>query len=139
MIVLCYAALTTFAIRVNLSVAVLKMSEELGWNTAETGNFLSSVYYGYTIGQIPSIIFAEKFGGSQTLGISIGASTLINILIPIASRHSIQWTYVLQTLVGFFQAGCFPACYHLYPRWMPTSERTIMVAFVVTGVYMVCI
>jgi sugar phosphate permease len=137
MIILCYATLTIFALRINVSVAALKMSEELRWTATETGNVLSSLYYGYTAGQIPSIILAEKHGGSRALGVSVGASTLINILIPFASRVSIKWTYILQIMMGFFQAGCFPACYHLYPRWMPTSERTIMVAFVVTGVYMV--
>lgn len=138
MIILCLSTLIIFILRINMSVVSLKITEDLKWTQTELQTVLSSLYYGYAIGQLPSNFLAHKYGGTLALGISIIGSCLLNLFIPIISKISIKYVIILQVFIGYFQAGAFPACYYLYPRWMPISERTVMVAFVVTGVYMVC-
>ena len=46
--------LTVYTLRVNMSVAVQDMKDELGWSEVEKGYVLSSFYVGYCLGQIPA-------------------------------------------------------------------------------------
>ncbi len=71
------------------------------------------------------------------LGVSVVGSSLLNPLIPTVSRASITGTLLFQSIIGLVQSLAFPSCYWMYPRWMPVVERTIMVAFVVSGVFLV--
>jgi sugar phosphate permease len=135
--VLFLATMITFIMRINMSVASLQMALEFNWNENELGYVLSSFYWGYAFGQIPSILLAEKFGGSIILGTSVMMSAALNLLIPSLSKISLISMLILQTLTGLFQAAAFPSCYYLYPRWMPVVERTVMVGFVISGVFLV--
>lgn len=137
MIILCFSTLIIFTLRINMSVTALTIASELEWNEVELGHVYSSLYYGYALGQIPSNLLSQKYGGKYVLGVSIMVSCFLNLFVPVASKTSISSIITLQIFIGLFQAGCFPACYYLYPRWMPLNERTLMVSFVVTGVYMV--
>ena len=136
-IILFLATMISFILRINLSIVSLKMSEEYLWNNKQLSLLFSSFYIGYSIGQIPSILFAEKYGGSIILGTSIAISSFLNALIPLISKRSFIGLLVIQILNGLFQAAAFPSCYYLYPRWMPINERTIMVGFVISGVFLV--
>ena len=136
-IVLCLSTLLLFILRINISITFLKMSENLSWSNSSLQLIFSSLYYGYAIGQLPANFLSNKYGGTFTLGLCITMSCLLNLLIPIIAKISVSYLIVLQVLIGYFQAGVFPSCYYLYPRWMPISERTVMVAFVVLGVYLV--
>ena len=71
------------------------------------------------------------------MGVSVVASSFLNLFVPSAAASSLGTALFLQALIGLIQAAAFPSCYYLYPRWMPVSERTIMVAFVVSGVFLV--
>lgn len=137
MIILCFSTFIIFILRINMSVATLQIAKDLSWTETELQNVLSSLYYGYAFGQLPFNFLSHKYGGSIALGISVTISCILNLFIPIASKTSISSVMILQVFVGFFQAGAFPSCYYLYPRWMPVSERTIMVGFVISGVFLV--
>ena len=49
-----------YCLRVNMSVAIQDMRDELGWSESEKGLVLSSFYWGYAIGQIP----ASRYSGT---------------------------------------------------------------------------
>lgn len=137
MMVLCTATMTVYIMRISMSVAALEMSIDLNWSTSQLGLILSAYYWGYAAGQIPSILLAKKYGGTIVLGISVVGSAMLTPLIPVVSRMSFGMILFLQAVVGVIQSMAFPSCYWMYPRWMPVSERTLMVAFVVSGVFIV--
>jgi MFS transporter, ACS family, solute carrier family 17 (sodium-dependent inorganic phosphate cotransporter), other len=43
-----------YMLRVNISVAAVKMEESLGWTSTQKGLVFSSFYIGYALGQMPS-------------------------------------------------------------------------------------
>ena len=46
--------LIEYTLRVNMSVAIKDIAEDLNWSDSQKGLVLSSFYWGYTIGQIPA-------------------------------------------------------------------------------------
>lgn len=52
-VLLCWLAnIVCYADRINISVAIISMSEEMGWRESEEGYVLSAFFYGYMITQI---------------------------------------------------------------------------------------
>jgi MFS family permease len=137
MTVLFFASAVSYMLRVNMSVAAVQMSIDLGWTEAQRGLVLSSFFWGYTLGQIPFILLAEKFGGKLTIGIAVIIPSILTLFQPTASKRSLGYAILLRALTGFFQAATFPSCFYFFPRWIPISERITMVAFVMSGIYVV--
>ena len=64
--------------KVNMSVAVIPMAQELGWSGLERGLVSSSFFWGYTLTQLPGGYISTKIGGAKVLAageISFQAST----------------------------------------------------------------
>ena len=61
--------------------------------------------------------------------------SFLTILVPMASHHSYSAALWIRVLIGFFESASFPAVYHFFPIWVPISEKTLMVPFILSGVY----
>jgi len=48
---------------VNLSVAIIPMSHQFGWNSTTAGLVQSSFFWGYALSQLPGGWLAKIFGG----------------------------------------------------------------------------
>ena len=57
--------------RVNISVAIIPMAEELGWSPQTQGTVLSSFFLGYLLLQIVGGRLADRFGGKIVLGVGV--------------------------------------------------------------------
>ena len=53
--------------KVNMSVAVIPMAQELGWSGLERGLVSSSFFWGYTLTQLPGGYISTKIGGAKVL------------------------------------------------------------------------
>lgn len=49
--------------QVNLSVAIIPMSHQFGWNSSVAGLVQSSFFWGYALSQLPGGWLAKIFGG----------------------------------------------------------------------------
>lgn len=52
-----------FNLQVNLSIAIIPMSHQLGWSSSEAGLVQSSFFWGYALSQLPGGWLAKIFGG----------------------------------------------------------------------------
>lgn len=52
-----------FAEQVNLSIAIIPMSHQFGWNSSVAGLVQSSFFWGYALSQLPGGWLAKTFGG----------------------------------------------------------------------------
>jgi ACS family sodium-dependent inorganic phosphate cotransporter-like MFS transporter 1/2/3/4 len=92
---------------------------------------------GYSISQIPAIILAEQYGAKKTLGAAVIGSSILTLFIPAVSKVSLALTILFRALVGIAQAGIYPSLFWIFPRWVPVAERTVVIAFVISGAYCV--
>lgn len=53
-----------------------------------------------------------------------------------ACTHSLSAALTVRVLIGFFESASFPAIYHFFPIWVPTTEKTFMIPFIISGIYL---
>ncbi|THU59164.1 hypothetical protein C4D60_Mb03t22110 [Musa balbisiana] len=68
--------------KVNLSVAIIPMSHQFGWNSSTAGLVQSSFFWGYALSQLPGGWLAKLFGGRRVLEVGVLAWSLATILVP---------------------------------------------------------
>jgi len=129
-----FAVFICYIDRVNISVAIIPMSEELGWNRETQGLVLASFFVGYLLLQIIGGLLADRFGGKVVLGAGVLLWSLFTILTPPAAFVGLGILLLTRVAMGMGEAVTFPAFYSLYGRWIPTAERARAVAFTNSGV-----
>jgi len=95
----------------------------------------SAFYWGYTIGQIPASRFAQAHGAKWIFGLSVAIPSVLTLLVPVACRTSYGMALFIRVVIGFFESATFPAVYHFFPIWVPLNEKTFMIPFIVSGMY----
>ncbi|KAL0915276.1 hypothetical protein M5K25_015681 [Dendrobium thyrsiflorum] len=73
---------TSLAFVVNLSVAIIPMSHQFGWNSSTAGLVQSSFFWGYALSQLPGGWLAKLFGGRKVLEVGVLSWSLATILVP---------------------------------------------------------
>ncbi|XVF88278.1 hypothetical protein PTKIN_Ptkin19aG0037200 [Pterospermum kingtungense] len=69
--------------KVNLSIAIIPMSHQFGWNPSVAGLVQSSFFWGYALSQLPGGWLAKIFGGRKVLEIGVLAWSLATALVPV--------------------------------------------------------
>lgn len=125
--------LLAYALRVNLSVAIVAMTdrnatnpdfEDFEWNGKTQSMVLSSFFWGYVITQIPAGQMAQAFGPKILLFFSIGTCSALAVLTPIiATMAGWKGVVTLRVIQGLSQGFIFPSTHTLLSRWAPESER----------------
>ena len=128
----------SYCLRVNISVAAQDMRDDLGWSETDKGYVLSSFYWGYAFGQVPSSLLAGKIGAKWTFAFSILIPAILSLVMPWACRESLTAALILRCFLGLSASATFPSCFHFYPPWIPVAEKTVMIATVGSGMYLVC-
>lgn len=85
---------------------------------------------------MPASRFAQDYGAKLIFGLSIAIPSLLTLLVPMACRQSLGTALLIRVLIGFFESASFPALYHFFPIWVPTAEKTFMIPFIASGLYM---
>ncbi|CAK8673454.1 unnamed protein product [Clavelina lepadiformis] len=153
-----------YAMRVNLSVAILSMvnssfvlpnnhtnldSEcpasfnktaksdgDFNWDKNQQGLVLGAFFYGYLITQIPGGYFASKFGGKMLFGGGVLCTAILTLLTPIAAQTSFALLIVVRILEGIGEGVTFPAMQAMLGVWAPPWERSRLSSLVYAGVHL---
>ena len=128
MLFLFTGATIAYTLRVNMSICAQKMKDDLGWSESQKGLVLSAFFWGYSFGQIPASLLAEKLGSKTTFGFAILVPCVLTLLVPLAAKTSFSSILAIRALIGLSQAATFPSIYHFYPRWVPKAEKTKMIS-----------
>ena len=121
-----------YFMRFSTSLLVQKMRGDLAWTEYEKGVFLSTFYFGYGCGKIPACFMAQKYGAKLMFGLSVLLPSLISIMIPMSSANFPLLVF-LRILSGVFESACYPSCYVFYGKWIPNSEKTLMIAILMSS------
>ncbi len=110
--------------RVNISVAIIPMAEDLGWSLDTQGLVLSSFFIGYLLLQVVGGRLADRFGGKVVLGAGVLLWSLFTFLTPPAAFIGMGVLIFTRIAMGMGEAVTFPSIYALYSRWVPLQERS---------------
>jgi len=122
--------------RVNISVAILPMAEDLGWDKTTQGWVMSSFYIGYLITMIFGGWLADRFGGKKVLAAGVLLWSLFTMVTPPAASFGLLVLLVVRVAMGMGEAVTFPSIYSLVGRWMPTDERSRSIGLINSGIPM---
>jgi len=145
-----FGFLNVYALRVNLSVALVAMVSnrtitsttgitiktipaEFSWDTKHQGIVLSSFFYGYIITQIPGGYLAAYFGGKALYGGGILLTALLTLLTPVAARTHFNLLIAVRVMEGFFEGVTFPCMHAIWSRWAPPMERSKLSTISLSG------
>ncbi|XP_020219290.1 ascorbate transporter, chloroplastic [Cajanus cajan] len=136
-VLLCFAAFLLCNMdRVNMSIAILPMSQEFNWNSATVGLIQSSFFWGYLLTQIIGGIWADKLGGKVVLGFGVVWWSIATVLTPIAARLGLPCLLIMRAFMGIGEGVAMPAMNNILSKWIPVSERSRSLALVYSGMYL---
>lgn len=118
--------------KVNLSVAIIPMSHQFGWNASVAGLVQSSFFWGYALSQLPGGWLAKVYGGRQVLAFGVLAWSLATAFIPVLAGY-MPGLVLSRILVGIGEGVSPSAATDLIARSIPVKERSRAVAFVFGG------
>ncbi|XP_038891039.1 probable anion transporter 6, chloroplastic [Benincasa hispida] len=118
--------------KVNLSVAIIPMSHQFGWNSSVAGLVQSSFFWGYALSQLPGGWLAKIFGGRKVLEIGVLTWSLATALVPFLAGY-MPGLIFSRILVGIGEGVSPSAATDLIARSIPLQERSRAVAFVFGG------
>lgn len=97
------------------------------------GLVLSSFYWGYTIGQVPTSILAQIYNCKHIFGLGVFLSAVFTVFVPISAEISFEFLIFLRFLTGLCESSCFPAVFHFYNAWIPLNEKTFLISYIISG------
>ncbi|XP_050205819.1 probable anion transporter 6, chloroplastic [Mercurialis annua] len=118
--------------KVNLSVAIIPMSHQFGWNASVAGLVQSSFFWGYALSQLPGGWLSKIFGGRKVLKIGVLVWSLATALVPLLAGF-MPGLLLSRVLVGIGEGVSPSAATDLIARSIPLEERSRAVAFVFGG------
>ncbi|XP_024374370.1 probable anion transporter 6, chloroplastic [Physcomitrium patens] len=118
--------------KVNMSVAIIPMSHELGWSSTTAGLVQSSFFWGYCISQLPGGWLAKAFSGQRVLRAGVLIWSLATAIVPSTARI-LPLLLFSRFAVGLGEGVSPSAATDLIARAMPVSERSRAVATVFGG------
>ncbi|KAF8380215.1 hypothetical protein HHK36_027697 [Tetracentron sinense] len=136
-VLLCFSAFLLCNMdRVNMSIAILPMSQEYNWNPATVGLIQSSFFWGYLLTQIVGGIWADKIGGKVVLGFGVVWWSVATLLTPVAARIGLPFLLTMRAFMGIGEGVAMPAMNNMLSKWIPVSERSRSLALVYSGMYL---
>jgi len=125
MVAMCaFATFICYIDRVNISVAIIPMAEEFGWDQSTKGLVMSSFFVGYLLTQVAGGWLADRFGGKVVLGAGVLFWSAFTIITPPAAFAGLTLLLLSRVGMGLGEAVTFPSIYSLFSRWLPITERT---------------
>ncbi|KAI5639150.1 major facilitator superfamily domain-containing protein [Phthorimaea operculella] len=123
------AMVLAFAMRVNMSVAIVAMTDDnrddtFNWSIQKQSVILSSFFWGYIVLQVPAGELAARFGGKVLITILVAVNSLVCLLIPFASVYGWQYVCACRVVQGLSQGFLNPAMHNLLGKWVPLEEKS---------------
>jgi ACS family D-galactonate transporter-like MFS transporter len=123
--IVCLITFVNYLDRANLAVAAPFLSKDLALNPTMMGVIFSAMGWSYTLMQIPSGWFLDRFGPRVVYGAALVGWSVITTAISIASGFSSMIGFRLG--LGFFEAPAFPANNRIVTAWFPSNERGLAI------------
>eukprot|EP00899_Mesostigma_viride_P003922 jgi/Mesvir1/13530/Mv16412-RA.1 len=134
---LCFAAFLLCNMdRVNMSIAILPMAEQYGWDSATVGVVQSSFFWGYLLTQIAGGVWADRIGGKAVLSFGVVWWSVATMATPWAAEMGLPALLACRACMGIGEGVAMPAMSNIVSRWVPASERSRSLALIYSGMFL---
>jgi MFS family permease len=120
--------------RVSISVAIIALAREKGYDAAAQGLVLSAFFWGYLWTQLAGGLMADRFGGKRILALGVAIWSAATFLTPAASV-SFAALLCARALLGVGEGFNFPAIHSLAARWTLAAERARAITLNFSGMF----
>ncbi len=120
--------------KVNISVAIIPMAQEYGWNASTAGLIQSSFFFGYMLSQIPGGWLSSKIGGRWVFPAGVGLWSVATAGVPLLAS-TIPGLCVSRAAVGLGEGVAPAAATDLVARSIDKSERARATSFIFGGLH----
>jgi ACS family sodium-dependent inorganic phosphate cotransporter len=120
--------------RVNISIAIIPLARDRGYDDAARGLVLSAFFWGYIWLQMLGGWLADRFGGKRVLMAGVAIWSLATALTPPAASISFGVLLATRAMLGVGEALNFPAVHSVAARWTLVTERARAISFHFSGV-----
>jgi ACS family sodium-dependent inorganic phosphate cotransporter len=120
--------------RVNISIAIIPLAANKGYDDAARGLVLSSFFWGYIWLQMLGGWLADRFGGKRVLMAGVAVWSIATALTPLAASISFGTLLATRAMLGAGEALNFPAVHSVAARWTVVAERARAISFHFSGV-----
>src|SRR4051794_15824762 len=129
---LCFAGLTVnYVDRANLSVALPKMSDELGFGPGVEGLVLAAFFASYALFQLPVGHLVDRLGARIVFAVAGFWWSLFTAATALAG--SVASLLAFRFALGVGEAGGYPASAKAVSEWFPVRERAFATSIYDSG------
>ncbi|XP_049859697.1 sialin-like isoform X2 [Schistocerca gregaria] len=94
------------------------------WDEEMQGMMLAGFFYGYTVGQVPGGLLAERFGGKLVFGLGALVPAILTVVSPFTAWVNEYFFFAMRILEGLVEGVTFPAIQLMISKWAPPQERS---------------
>uniref|UniRef100_A0A0A9VWY0 Putative inorganic phosphate cotransporter n=1 Tax=Lygus hesperus TaxID=30085 RepID=A0A0A9VWY0_LYGHE len=143
-LILCSCLAVNYILRVNLSVAVVVMTDAnrtdgqlvFDWSPEEKGVLLSSFFAGYLVSNVVAGYFVTKYSNKKLLLMSVTYSTVASLVTPfLVNWGGFYVMFMLRVSMGLVQGFMMPVAQGLMSKWIPPFERSRCGSIVIGGTH----
>ncbi len=121
--------------RVSISVAIIPLARQFGYDSTAQGLVMSAVFWGYLWTQLVGGWMADRFGGHRVLAAGVAIWSLATFVTPFAAAVTFSALLAARVLLGLGEGVNFPSIHSLTARWTLPSERARVLSVNYSGMY----
>ena len=129
----CGAWIVAYSDRTNISLAIIAMDADLGFDSEVDGLVFGAFFCGYFCTQVLGGWAAARWGGKRVLAFAVFMWSLWTLFTPMAAYVSVPALVVCRVALGLGEGVALPALHHVTAQWACKHERSRFVAAVTSG------
>ncbi|CAG5115399.1 unnamed protein product [Candidula unifasciata] len=111
-------------------------SKVVDWSGSTVSLFHTAYFAGQLVMSIPAGALAMKTSPKRLFGLTLLATSVLQLVLPIATDVHVSLTFVIRTVQGMLEAASVPAMNAVISSWAPKNEKARLINFAYSGVYL---
>ncbi|CAG5115400.1 unnamed protein product [Candidula unifasciata] len=111
-------------------------SKVVYWSGSTVSLFHTAYFAGQFVMSVPAGALVMKFSPKRLFGLTLLASSVLQLLLPVATDVHDWLTFVIRTVQGMLEAASIPAMNAVISAWAPKTEKARLINIAYSGGYL---